>query len=210
MFHGWSRLNAALLRRAFKRTPEGWTFVSSYPSFFGRSSTYLLTDTQKATLTQHLRSMLLLLRLVALLLFAAPIVTVIWFPNLRDLLKAGSLATWLLLPVLALVVTSMVMPVVAIIRYRAVRPVLSGARRIGPARFRWSEFIELQAEATSSMTLIVRIAVAVLGITLGGLLFVASRAYAAEMLVVIVLLGLIAIWVAALLMVKFSARQSSL
>jgi hypothetical protein len=37
----------------FKRTPEGWTFNSSYPGIFGPLSTYLLTDVQKVALEQQ-------------------------------------------------------------------------------------------------------------------------------------------------------------
>jgi polyferredoxin len=120
----------------FKRTPEGWTFNSSYPRIFGRPSIYLLTDAQKAALEERLnRVMLMVLVLVCMLVVLCVVVLFIMVPDFAHRLDAGSLGAWFLLCVVSIVLTTaVILPAILFARHRVVRPVLGAARRIGPAQ----------------------------------------------------------------------------
>jgi hypothetical protein len=119
----------------FKRTPEGWTFNSSYPRIFGRPSTYLLTDAQKATLTERLGRTLLISRVSALALaVASGVLAAFSTPDFVSRLDAGSLEAWLLVFVVAIALASVLVAAIAFVSRRAVQPVLCTARRVGPAQ----------------------------------------------------------------------------
>src|SRR5260370_38185962 len=75
----------------FARTPEGWTFNSSYPRFFGRPWTYLLTEAQKEALEQRLNRGTFVLLLSVFVLLAALVAFVHFrFPDFVDRLEACS------------------------------------------------------------------------------------------------------------------------
>src|SRR5258708_39525639 len=117
----------------FKRTPEGWTFSSSYPGIFGRPSTYLLTDAQKAALEEGLNRVVLMATvLMCTLAVLLGVFAQFMVPDFADRLEAGSPGTWLLLCVVSIVLASVVVPFVHFFRHRVIESVLCTARRIGP------------------------------------------------------------------------------
>lgn len=137
----WRRVHmrfSALEAVVFKQTPEGWTFDSPYPRVFSRRRwTYLLTNAQKERLTEGLRRCMrtaALLTIGFVILLAIPLA--FWLPKLPDLLRwllAGSPGVWLLLCLALVLVYGTLATAVFIAQKRWLHPVLSDARRIGPA-----------------------------------------------------------------------------
>ena len=133
-------------------------------------------------------------------------------------LDAGSLGAWLLFSLAVVVLSSVLIPAGAIAFYRVVQPVLCTARWIGPTRLdppgafqREVEFIKLQAEMKSAKTLIVRIGLGLLCVCVGLATYVLlmPSPRGVLLLVVAVLIGLTAVWYAALLVVKLRAQRSA-
>jgi hypothetical protein len=132
----------------FKRTPEGWTFNASYPRFFGRPSTYLLTDLQKAALEQRLNRFVLMTLVSVFMLSALGDFVLFRVPDFADQLEAGSPKAWLLV---VCVPSALITPAIFFIRHRVIQPTLRTARRIGPAERDWLGFILLVETIKRSM-----------------------------------------------------------
>src|SRR5215831_16831800 len=108
----------------FTRTPEGWTFNSPHPRFFGRPSAYLLTDSQKATLEERLNRVHLMLLVFAFTLVAFGVVpVVVRFPDFAHQLEAGTPWALFLMCVIAIVIATVLVPAILFANYRGVQPV---------------------------------------------------------------------------------------
>lgn len=119
----------------FKRAPEGWTFISSYPRIFGPPSTYVLTGTQKVALEERLNRFALLMSLAPVFIsLVLGVFASFLLLDLADQLEAGSPGAWLLVSVVFIVFTSAPVSAIFLIRPIVIEPVLSTARRIGPAQ----------------------------------------------------------------------------
>src|SRR5260370_38131536 len=90
----------------FARTPEGWPVNSSYPRFFGRPWTYLLTEAQKEALEQRLNRFVLMSLDLAIMLAALAVFVLFRVPCFADRLDAGSSEAWLLVSVFWMVTAS--------------------------------------------------------------------------------------------------------
>jgi uncharacterized membrane protein (DUF485 family) len=151
----------------FKRAPEGWTFISSYPRIFGPPSTFVLTDAQKAALEKRLNRFVLLMSLVVVSIsLILGVFASFMFPDLADQLEAGSPGAWLLVSVVFVVLTSAPVSAIFLIRPRVIEPVLCTARRVGPAQpYGFGILIEIikrYTEIKSSKVLIIWIVVLLL------------------------------------------------
>src|SRR5467141_3831463 len=73
----------------FTRTPEGWTFNSSCPRFFGRPWTYLLTEAQKEALEQRLNRFVLMSLVLVIMLVALGDFVLFRVPGFADRLEAA-------------------------------------------------------------------------------------------------------------------------
>jgi hypothetical protein len=208
---------SALEAVVFKRTPEGWTFDSPYPRIFSRRRwTYLLTNAQKERLTEGLRRCMRTAALMTIgfvVLLAIPLA--FWLPKLPDLLRwllAGSPSVWLLLCFAPVLVWGALATAVFLAQKRWFHPVLSDARRIGPAGP--LSALGLMAEMTAVGDLRIRI----IGITLVLLacgLFACVTAYlspssldAELLLVMAVLFGLLDVWYVGVLVLKRRGGKS--
>jgi hypothetical protein len=197
----------------FKRTPEGWTFNSSYPRiFFGPWSTYLLTDAQKAALEQRLnRYVLMSIVLAFMLVGLGDFTLIIMVPDL----DASSPKAWLLVCVVGIVVAIPLIPVLFFFRHRVIEPVLSTARHVGPAQPDRLGFIVLKdmikryTERKSANFLIIWIALLLLlsaDNTIRYALVIPARGF--SLLFLVVALWLVTLWYAALLVFKLRAQRS--
>jgi hypothetical protein len=153
---------------SFKRTPEGWTFKSSYPRIFGPPSTYLLIDAQKAALEERLNRLVLMSIVLAFMLAGVGDFTLlIMVPDFGDQLVAGSPKAWLLACVVWIVLASPLAAALFFIRNRVIGSVLCTARRVGPAQpdrlgFILIETIKRFTERKSAKVLIIWIALLLL------------------------------------------------
>ncbi len=199
----------------FARTPEGWTFNSSYPRFFGRPWTYLLTEAQKEALEQRLNRGTFVLLLSVFVLLAALVAFVQFrFPDFVDRLEAGSPPHWLILCALWIAVTgAVVLSALFFVRYRGIAPVLRDARRIGPAQPDWLGFILLlemikrHTERKSARVLIIWIALLLLLSAYGTIVEALIPARSALVLFGNVVSWLATLWYAALLAFKLRAQR---
>jgi hypothetical protein len=125
----------------FTRTPEGWTFNSSCPRFFGRPWTYLLTEAQKEALEQRLNRFVLMSLVLVIMLVALGDFVLFRVPGFADRLEAGSSEAWLLVFVVSIVIAStLIIPAIFFIRHRVIQSTLRTPRRIGPAQPDWLGF----------------------------------------------------------------------
>jgi len=195
----------------FKRAPEGWTFHSPYPRIFSRRHwTYLLTDVEKERLAKRLRRGLRTLQVLAVgVCVLAGGSLAFSLPDLLRQLVAGSLGAWLLFSLVSLVLVGVLVPAIFIAHYRLVQPVLSAARRIGPAPLDRVSGIRLLAEMKSARALILRGVLALLASGLGAYLSLTSSRDADLLLILTVFIGMAAVWHAALLVVKLRAQRGA-
>ncbi len=130
----------------FAHTPEGWTFNSSYPRFFGRPWTYLLTEAQKEALEERLNHVALMIPVLVFMFVALSAVLGAFglFHDFVHRLEAGSPGSWLLACVVYVVLTSALISALFFVRHRVIESVLRTARRIGPAQPDWLGFIILK------------------------------------------------------------------
>jgi hypothetical protein len=198
----------------FKRTPEGWTFNSSYPGIFGPLSTYLLTDLQKAALEQRLNRFVLMSLVSVFMLVALGDFVLFRVPDFADRLEAGSPKAWLLVCVWIVIASTLIIPAIFFIRHRVIQPTLRTARRIGPAQpyrlgFILTEMIKRYTERKSAKVLIIWIALLLLLSAYGTLvdaLVIPARSIL--MLFTTVVSWLVTLCYAALLVFKLRAQRS--
>lgn len=204
----WS---SALEDALFRRAPGGWTFNSPYPRIFSRQlSTYLLTDVEKERLAGGLRRGL---QKVQIVLFGVCVLAAVplafRLPDVLRALRAGSPGAWLLVFLVFVLIGGMLASAVVITHYRLIHPILRGARRIGPADP--DSVISLLTETTPARKRIVRLALLLLTCGFGAYLSAhlsPSSPDADLLLVLSILLGLVAVWDAALLAGKLRARKT--
>ena len=192
------------LSKMFKRTPEGWTFDSPYPRIFSqRRWTYLLTDAQKESLAERLRRRMRKMQLVIVgfgFLLAVPLT--FWFTKLPDFLRsllAGSPGAWLLLCLVYVTLATLVFITAFITHYRLVHPMLRDAHRIRPASPLLP--IRLMAETMAARFLTGRLILVTFALLACGLsayvaAYLSRSLDAGLMLILDVLFGLSAVWMA--------------
>src|SRR5262249_23960157 len=132
-----------------------------------------------------------------------------WLPDLLRQLVAGSPVAWLLFSLVVLVLTGVLVPSIGIAHYRLVEPTLHTARQIGPAPHERFSIIKLQADMRSGTGLIVQSVLALLACGLGAYLSLYPSREAELLLVLSVGMGLVTVWHAVLLVVKFRAQRSA-
>jgi len=198
----------------FKRTPEGWTFNSSYPRMFGQPSTYLLTDAQKAALEESLYRVVLRSRVLAFILVALSVFALFMVPDFANRLEAGSPMAWFLACVVWIVLTSALILSAIFARYRVFQPVLRAARCIGLAQPEQTgtillEMIKRYTERKPAKALIIWIALGLLFSAYGTIVYaLVIPARSVLMVFAMVVSWSATLWYAALLVFKLRAQRS--
>ena len=198
----------------FKRTPEGWTFNSSYPRIFGPPPTYLLTDAQKAALEQRLNRVVLMSHVLVFMLIALGVFALFIVPDFADQLEAGSPGAWLLACVVWIVLASTLITAIFFIRHRVIESVLCTARRLGSAQpyrlgFILIGMIKRYTEIKSAKVLMIWIVVALLFSAYDTIVYVlVIPARSIPMLFVTIVFWLATLCYAALLVFKLRAQRS--
>jgi hypothetical protein len=188
------------------------------PANFWPALYLLLTDAQKAALVERLRRNTPIVRvLMFIFVVGVAVLASLLAPGWPDRLDAGSSDTWFVVCLIVVVLLSALVPCVVIAHYRLVRPVLSTARRLGPAQLdrpggiqRGIEMIKLQAEMKPAKALIVRTALVLLctcATFAYGLLIPSRRGVL--LVATTGLFGLATIWYTALLVVKLKAQRTA-
>jgi len=199
----------------FARTPEGWTFNSSYPRIFGRPWTYLLTEAQKETLEERLNRSVLIVYVGVFVLIALGAFALFMVRDFADQLLAGSPEAWLLACVVYVVFSSALISALFFVRHRVIESVLCTARRVGPAQPDWLGFIILKkmirryTERKSAKVLIIWSGLLLLFSTYNSIVYaLVVPARSVLMLFATVVSWLATLWYAALLAFKLSAQRS--
>ena len=135
----WSRVcglmpNFVSVDVLFTRTPEGWTFNSSYPRIFGRPWTYLLTEAQKETLEERLNRLALMTHVGVCVLIALGAFALFMVHDFANQLLAGSLESLLLACIVWIALWGALVHVLFFVRSRVIRPTLGAASCVGPAQ----------------------------------------------------------------------------
>jgi hypothetical protein len=128
----------------FTRTPEGWTFNSSYPRIFGRPWTYLLTEAQKDILEERLNRSVLMVHVGVYVSIALGAFALFMVRDFANQLLAGSLEAWLLACVVWTALSGALIPALLFVRHRVIESILCTARRVGPAQPDWLGFTILK------------------------------------------------------------------
>jgi hypothetical protein len=193
----------------FTRTPDGWTFNSSYPRIFGRPWRYLLTEAQKETLEKRLNRLTLMVHVGVWVMIALGTFALIVVRDFANQLFAGLLEAWLLAGIVWIALWGALIPAVLFVRYRVVQPTLHAARCVGPVQPDWLGFVILKemikryTERKSAKALIIWIALGFLCSAYGTIVY----ALAVSARIALILFGIVVtwsatLWYAALLVLK--------
>ena len=199
----------------FTRTPEGWTFNSPYPRFFGRPSIYLRTEAQKETLENRLNRFVLRSTFLVFMFVALVVVPVlVSFPDFLDQLEAGSPEAWLLACAVYIVpMSALILPAVFFVRHRILQLTLGAARCIGPAQPDRLGFIFVKkvimryTERKSVKVLIILTTFLFVLSTYATISYALVPARTVLTLFGIVLTWLVTLWYAALLVFKLRSQR---